>query len=75
MVGSQVQIETETDPTLDVHRGGLIGVQSRVPLRTEEDFSPVGDRKHPRRLEKKLKRHTAHAVPVRPEITQRNAHV
>jgi malate dehydrogenase (oxaloacetate-decarboxylating) len=36
---AQVQVEAETDPTLDAHRGGLIGVQSRVPFRTEEDFS------------------------------------
>lgn len=35
----EVQIEAETDPTLDAHRGGLIGMQSRVPFRTEEDFT------------------------------------
>ena len=39
LMQAQVQIEAETDPTLEAHRGGLIGVQSRVPFRTEEDFS------------------------------------
>lgn len=36
---------------------------------------PPGDRKNQRRLEKKLKRYTAHMVPVRPDVTPRNAHV
>lgn len=36
---------------------------------------PPGDRKNQRRLEKKLKRLTAHVVPVRLDIIPRNAHV
>ncbi len=34
-----VQVDAETDPMLDAHRGGLIGVQSIVPFRSEEDFT------------------------------------
>ena len=34
-----VQVDAETDPTLDAHRGGLIGVQSIVPFCSEEDFT------------------------------------
>ncbi len=36
---------------------------------------PPGDRKNQRRLEKKLKRLTAHVVPVRLDVPPHNAHV
>ncbi|HXG21356.1 MAG TPA: NAD(P)-dependent oxidoreductase [Methylomirabilota bacterium] len=34
-----VQIEGESNPALDAHRGGLIGVQPLVSFRSDEDFT------------------------------------